>query len=718
MHLPGREKTYLVRVIQSVFNGDLGDYEDIESDVSSTRYRIPFYVPVNGRVTSRAGAGVEGVLVSLCHVNRTTGTADAVGTPYCPLYLNTKSDIRGYFSGEIRVSNPDWLSTEETFIVSAHLTELWGDGTEFVHEFEPNHFEQVFYHVQTQNLILTDLSTVSILGRIIYEPNQVGAFTCPVADVSVTLTDSNDEATEATSNETGHFSFSVIRNEHVYITLPDYYNHTFSFELWQQGNSLIEGVHYDYDIENGNIYLNESVTSTSVSLTIFDTSVQRVRLGVVGAQHEQYDNLFGKETKFQLSALDSEHCAYSFVASLDDSGNSFYDAYIPAMEYEVSVIESYPHKPVFSIPVFDPMVSAGRIYCADSETPLDHFTKTNQLVQELPIVELHENPYELKWIYRTGICLQISGSSWFSVVKGEGDGTHACYDDTVEHLTEGESFLLPILLFEYYPFGLFSNSDDGYFEPSSLQPFRTEKSINDSTIYIFDQVSGWNSAKEFEYEGESYTHRMTAALPNVLYPFAWKFYVTAVRAVQESAVEVTSDVFYIPVLGSRSKEVPNFYPVASDPNLIFLVLRDPPGGSSYTKFSSATSVDFELAIESMNTYNGEFSGSYEASVGLDSEYEVVCCLGSGTSTEMVKISDSKEFGTTNKISVKNSRESSKHYKFSMNFAYDIATSQDPYIAGHASDIIVGGGVDLVVNEAIVGTFLCYPHYYASHVYVL
>ena len=54
------------------------------------------------------------------------------------------------------------------------------------------------------------------------------------------------------------------------------------------------------------------------------------------------------------------------------------------------------------------------------------------------------------------------------------------------------------------------------------------------------------------------------------------------------------------------------------------------------------------------------------------------------------------------ISVSSTRASESHYEYSFTFEYDFSTSSNPLIAGHPSDIIIGGGVDLVVNEAIKG----------------
>lgn len=49
-----------------------------------------------------------------------------------------------------------------------------------------------------------------------------------------------------------------------------------------------------------------------------------------------------------------------------------------------------------------------------------------------------------------------------------------------------------------------------------------------------------------------------------------------------------------------------------------------------------------------------------------------------------------------------SRGSSLSYDYSFNFNIEISTSSNPLIAGHPSDIIMGGGIDLFVNEALEG----------------
>jgi hypothetical protein len=54
------------------------------------------------------------------------------------------------------------------------------------------------------------------------------------------------------------------------------------------------------------------------------------------------------------------------------------------------------------------------------------------------------------------------------------------------------------------------------------------------------------------------------------------------------------------------------------------------------------------------------------------------------------------------VSKTSSTLSSSGHDFSLSFEYDISTSTDPNLAGHASDIIIGGGIDLIVTEGKMG----------------
>ncbi len=63
-----------------------------------------------------------------------------------------------------------------------------------------------------------------------------------------------------------------------------------------------------------------------------------------------------------------------------------------------------------------------------------------------------------------------------------------------------------------------------------------------------------------------------------------------------------------------------------------------------------------------------------------------------------------------------SRLSSTQYQYSFEFTSSFSTSSDPNDAGHGSDVIIGGGVDLVVLEGTAGNLL--PIYLVSSYYCL
>ncbi len=128
--------------------------------------------------------------------------------------------------------------------------------------------------------------------------------------------------------------------------------------------------------------------------------------------------------------------------------------------------------------------------------------------------------------------------------------------------------------------------------------------------------------------------------------------------------------------------------MVSDPNLIFLVLRDPPGGASSASILQGTSATFEISIDGMYTYHQEDSTDAEGQSGI-----------------AVAFTKFRHFeGTKNSVTHSSHAQRISHteYAYTFNFQSTISTSVDPYVAGHASDVIIGGGVDLITNEAIAG----------------
>jgi hypothetical protein len=185
-------------------------------------------------------------------------------------------------------------------------------------------------------------------------------------------------------------------------------------------------------------------------------------------------------------------------------------------------------------------------------------------------------------------------------------------------------------------------------------------------------------------------------------PFDYSLAIHALRNGSDG-LSFTSSTWYVPVIGAIPKELPNFYPLASNPDLIFMVLRDPPGGASYSTIAAGSTIDFALEVEGGHTYDGTIDLNLDGEVGFEAEIDTTTApLGFGASVKAVDTNTDYFIHYGHHFSASSTRASNTHYEYSFYFEYDFSTSQDPNIAGHPSDVIIGGGVDLIVNEAIKG----------------
>ena len=111
MNMVGQVREYSIRAMQ-----ELND-AIVKTDWSTMPYRIPFLVDVSGKVQTQTGTGVGNVTISYCHIDPATGV-NSVVAGYCPL-ITFVTDKFGEYSGEIRVSNKDWVNIAEHINVTA-----------------------------------------------------------------------------------------------------------------------------------------------------------------------------------------------------------------------------------------------------------------------------------------------------------------------------------------------------------------------------------------------------------------------------------------------------------------------------------------------------------------------------------------------------------------------------------------------------------------------
>lgn len=149
------------------------------------------------------------------------------------------------------------------------------------------------------------------------------------------------------------------------------------------------------------------------------------------------------------------------------------------------------------------------------------------------------------------------------------------------------SQLIQIVPFERYPEG------DSWIKTSAV--ISSENGlfnfyVPNTNIIINDVISGKPST---QYQFNASIPAATKSVPNPMRPDPFKYVIypkqinpappytlSLLIFVQRSApgsLSSASNEWFVPVLGVIENEVPNYYPVATDPNLIFLVLRYPPG---------------------------------------------------------------------------------------------------------------------------------------------
>ena len=159
-------------------------------------------------------------------------------------------------------------------------------------------------------------------------------------------------------------------------------------------------------------------------------------------------------------------------------------------------------------------------------------------------------------------------------------------------------------------------------------------------------------------------------------------------------------------MGTLPSEVPNFYPVTTDPTLIFLILRDPPGGNSQTKIEAGSTFTTGITIEGMKTFVQDTHFDTEITGKVDEEQLLIIApLGFGTAENVGN--EGGDIGVKGSVvapEVTVTRTSETHYAYSFKFSYDFSTSDGAFTAGHPSDVIVGGGIDVIVSEALEGIF--------------
>ena len=128
-------------------------------------------------------------------------------------------------------------------------------------------------------------------------------------------------------------------------------------------------------------------------------------------------------------------------------------------------------------------------------------------------------------------------------------------------------------------------------------------------------------------------------------------------------------------------------------NLIFSVLRDPPGGGSTATLVEGSTISTSMAIEGAHAATLGESGNWGGSGGIQGGIKIEAApMGFGAIWNGIGFGTTHGRDNSKSTSVTVDRGSSKHFDIGITFDIAITTSDSPYLAGQPSDVIIGGGI--------------------------
>ena len=225
MNSVGQLLEYGIQATQTYTNLDSMNrtiFTNQPTNMSLIQFRVPFMTSVSGTVQSQSGGvGVEGVTVSYCHIDVSTGQPDT-NPLYCPI-ATFVTNILGQYNGTFQVANINWVSTSENFYITPFYNQSVDDKNFIVHSFSPSQ-QMTLYHLGNSNTIIYDTTTISIFGSVQFDPSNMGggSYFCPFSNVPVVIETSNGNAVNLYSDSQGLFNYSIAPMETVTVYIPSY----------------------------------------------------------------------------------------------------------------------------------------------------------------------------------------------------------------------------------------------------------------------------------------------------------------------------------------------------------------------------------------------------------------------------------------------------------------------------------------------------------------
>ncbi|KAH8059581.1 calcium ion binding protein [Aureococcus anophagefferens] len=221
-------------------------------------------------------------------------------------------------------------------------------------------------------------------------------------------------------------------------------------------------------------------------------------------------------------------------------------------------------------------------------------------------------------------------------------------------------------------------------------------------VAVFDGISktdGVSGVYDASASAHGFVHAVAAADPNPFAPFTLGIEVQFSRDVDGAAATLSRSAI---VLGVLPDDVPQTFAMTTEPTLVWTILRDPPGGASTATLEQGSEVGTSMGIEGMHSGTFERGDDWGLTQGAGADLtSALEPLGFGVQTSIFQIgyTTGAAHGAVKPI-IGVERGSSQSFDFSFAFDFAVSTSEEPTIAGQASDLILGGGANLRVLTAI------------------
>ncbi len=284
-----------------------------------------------------------------------------------------------------------------------------------------------------------------------------------------------------------------------------------------------------------------------------------------------------------------------------------------------------------------------------------------------------------------------------------GDGGAVTYKYGGAVFVESEKYTFDIEAYEDY-----TNADDGIHDRvpladlvvtinnalSDQQPISTKEiSKEDLVAAGYDADSDVTAGQVVELQSNQLqldslgmgTYVWTAGMPNVTYPYTRTISIT--YDIDGRTLPWVNNGMEGIVLGSLPTGS-NF--ITSGPDMVDMILRDPPGSNSYAEWTSGTISTLSNVVTT--NFSTSTEGTTTSKLGTD--FKTVSGLGVSVLNE-AKYNNDLVVGLTTSVEA----EGAYSWSRTVETTKTISTSEDPDFVGAAGDVYIGSSTNIIIGKA-------------------